>query len=154
MGQPITPGGSYDADYVAFDSSVTLPTGPSALKLAPIVDAHGNYALRVFIVCFDSNEIIDFDPDQNQIEAVFHVGLGPFALTVDPFDFEAAARGDAAPAPSVDADIALRPYRFAYVASFTDSFMQLIDLDDSRPDKTTWGTVVYTVGQPIPPKGS
>ncbi|HEY1955894.1 MAG TPA: hypothetical protein VGH28_09775 [Polyangiaceae bacterium] len=152
VGQSPTVGGSWDADYATFDKTVVLDAGPSALHLAPIIDSHGNFAMRVFIVCFDSSEILDYDPDNDRIEARIHVGLGPFALTFDPFDFDAAARGDPAPAPAADADINLRPYRFAYVGSFTDSYMQVLDLDLSRPD--TWGTIVYTVGVPTPPKGS
>jgi hypothetical protein len=152
VGQPHGQDGSYDADYVTFDESVPLPSGPSAVKIAPVIDPEGHYALRVFIVCFDSNQIIVYDPDNDLITATLNVGLGPFALTFDPFDYAAAARGELAPAPTVDADIGLGPYRFAYVASFTDSFMQVIDLDATHPD--TWGTVVYTVGVPTPPKGS
>ena len=157
VGQIITQDGSYDADYVTFDKSIPLPTGPSAVKIAPIVDRKGNYGLRVFVVCFDSNEIIDINPDApdgQELEAVIPVGLGPYALAFDPFDYQAAALGKPAPVPSVDGDLGLRPYRFAYVASFTHSFMQIVDLDLSQPDQTTWATVVYNVGVPTPPKGS
>ena len=45
-------------------------------------------------------------------------------------------------------------YRFAYVASFTNSYVQVIDLDDSQPDKSTFETVVYTLGTPIVPVGN
>jgi hypothetical protein len=50
----------------------------------------------------------------------------------------------------------LRRYRFAYVASFTQSFVQMIDLDDSLPgiSPQTYENVVFTLGQPTPPKGS
>jgi len=131
-----------------------LPAGPSAVKIAPVLDNAGNFALRVFIVCFDSNEIIDYDPDQDLVEAVLHVGLGPYALTFDPFNFADAAVGKHVDVDPRDADIGLKKYRFAYVGSFTQSYMQVIDLDNSTTDKSTWATVVYTVGMPTPPKGS
>ena len=148
---PSSPGGNWDADFVTFDKVVPLQDGPSSVRLAPIIDAKGNYAMRVFVTCFDSNQIVEYDPD-NDIAQTIDVGLGPFALAFDPFDFDAAARGDPAPTPGVDADLGLRPYRFAYVGSFTDSYMQLIDLDLTRPE--TFDTIVYTVGVPTPPKGS
>ena len=151
VGEPITQNGSYAPDFAVFDKTLPLPPGPSAVKLAPIVDNHGNLALRVFVVCFDSNEIIDYDPDQQRIEAIIHVGLGPFALAFDPFDFKAAALGQPVATDPVDN---IKKYRFAYVGSFTQSYMQVIDLDNSTPDKSTWATVVYTVGVPTSPKGS
>ncbi len=43
-------------------------------------------------------------------------------------------------------------YRFGYVASFTNSFVQLIDLDNGYPN--TFERVVYTLGSPTLPKGS
>ena len=51
-------------------------------------------------------------------------------------------------------DISLPRYRFAYVASFTNSFVQVIDLDNSEPNKATFETVVYTLGTPSVPKGN
>ena len=151
VGEPITQGGSYAPDFAIFNKTFPLPPGPSAVKIAPVVDQHGNLALRVFVVCFDSNEIIVFDPDQNHIEATIHVGLGPFAIAFDPFDYKAAALGQPV---ATDPNDNIKKYRFAYVASFTQSYMQVIDLDNSTPDKSTWATVVYTVGMPTPPKGS
>jgi hypothetical protein len=48
----------------------------------------------------------------------------------------------------------LRKYRFAYVASFLQSYIQVIDLDGARGDKSTFETVVYNLGAPTIPKGS
>jgi hypothetical protein len=151
VGEPITQGGSYAPDFAVFNTTFPLDPGPSAVKMGAIVDKNGNLALRVFIVLFDSNEIIDYDPDQGQIEAIIPVGLGPFAIAFDPFDFTAAALGQHV---ATDPNDNIKKYRFAYVASFTQSYMQVIDLDNSTPDKSTWATVVYTVGVPTSPKGS
>ena len=150
VGEPITQGGSYAPDFAFFNKTFPLPPGPSAVKIAPVVDQHGNLALRVFVVCFDSSQIIVFDPDTGMREATIHVGLGPFAIAFDPFDFKAAALGQHV---GNGAD-GIKTYRFAYVASFTQSYMQVIDLDNSTPDKSTWATVVYTVGVPTSPKGT
>ncbi len=154
IGQPETQEGTYNADLVTFTGNVPMPAGPSAVKMGAVVNQAGNLALRVFVVCFDSNEIIDYDPDQQQIEAVIRVGLGPYALTFDPFNFADAAVGKHVDIDPRDADIGLKKYRFAYVGSFTQSYMQVIDLDNSTPDKSTWSTVVYTVGVPTSPKGT
>jgi hypothetical protein len=46
------------------------------------------------------------------------------------------------------------PYRFGYVANFTKSFVQLIDLDASTPSaQYTFQQVVFTLGNPTLPKG-
>jgi hypothetical protein len=47
----------------------------------------------------------------------------------------------------------LRQYRFAYVASFTNSFVQVLDLDNSLARKDTFGHVVFSLGEPTLPKG-
>ena len=143
-----TPNGTYDADTRTFTRHVPAAAGPvGACNLAPVVDHAGNYALRVFVVCFDSNQIIDYDPDNNLIEAVHQVGLGPFALAFDPFDFADVASNKhvdvrpARPRPRPSSTTASPTS-----ASFTQSYVQVIDLDNSTPDKSTWATVVYTRG--------
>ena len=55
----------------------------------------------------------------------------------------------------VDArDPGIRRYRFAYLASFTQSFVQVIDLDNAVPNPATYERIVYTLGRPTNPKGS
>jgi hypothetical protein len=154
VGDPITEDGTWDADLAVFTDTIPMPLGPSAVRMAPVIDQDGNLALRVFVVCFDSNQIIDYDPDQKMVEAVIPVGIGPFAIAFDPFDYTAAALGQHVGIDPRDADLGLKTYRFGYVASFTQSYMQVIDLDNSTSDKSTWGTVVYTVGVPTSPTGS
>ncbi len=152
----IAPDGTYNADSLQIYANVPLTAGPSRLYLAPIIDKNGNYALRVFIVCFDSQTVFIWDPDAGQVENIIHVGRGPFALAFDPFDMDdVAARRPAA--KSTDGQIAHK-YRFAYVASFTDSFVQVVDLDDTIQDTSgaryAYERVVYTLGYSQPPKGS
>ena len=55
-----------------------------------------------------------------------------------------------------DGELALRKYRFAYVASFTDSYVQVLDLDESFQDDrlkgvSTYETMVYSLGLPVQP---
>ena len=155
IGEPSAAGdGTYDADRLVVFGNVPLTFGPSRLYLAPIVDQDGNYALRVFIVCFDSSTIFVYDPDAGVVENIIRVGQGPFALAFDPFSLaDVAAHKHVDPDPRAPGGDLLK-YRFAYIASFTKSFVQLVDLDNSRADKSTYERVVFTLGQPTPPKGT
>ncbi len=155
IGGPSASGdGTYDADELQVFDTVPLADGPSRVYLAPIVDQDGNYSLRAFVVCFDAAQIYVYDPYAAVVEAIIPTGRGPFAMAFDPFAFEdVALRRQVSPDPR-DPSLDLKVYRFAYVASFTDSFVQLIDLDDSRADKSTFEKVVFTLGTPKIPPGS
>ncbi len=127
------------------------------MYLAPIVDRTGHYALRVFVVCFDAAQIFIYDPDAGRVENVVNVGPGPFAMGFDPFDLkDVAEQVPVPPDPRQDPSLNLKRYRFAYLASFTQSFVQVIDLDDSIPSSsdTTFERIVFTLGLPTNPKGS
>ena len=154
----------FDADALSLEGNISLQAGPSRVYLAPIIDADGNYALRVFVVCFDNNAIWIVDPVTKTVESVIGVGAGPFAITFDPFTLAEVALN--APVPvdtrpyqtqngaTPPATPPLHKYRFAYVASFTNSYMQVIDLDNSGKNKQSFETVVYTLGTPSVPKGN
>ncbi len=146
--------GSYDADRFTLFGNVPLSSGPSKVYLAPVVDQDGNYALRVFIVCFDSATLFIYDPDAQRMEASFRVAPGPFAMAFDPFDMEDVASRTKVPVDPRHLTTGLLRYRFAYLASFTESFIQVIDLDNSRTDKTTFELPVFTLGAPTLPKGT
>ena len=75
-------------------------------------------------------------------------------MAFDPFNLEDVARHAQVPVDERDAQIGLRRYRFAYLASFTQSYVQLIDLDNAVPSPVTFERVVYTLGRPTNPKGS
>jgi len=126
------------------------------LYLAPVVDRDGRYALRLFIVCFDSAVVFVYDPEAGAIENIIHVGAGPFAMAFDPFDMEDVALRKTVPTDDARSPgTGLKKYRFAYVASFTNSFMQVLDLDNNRPGhENTYETIVFTLGTPTAPKGS
>jgi hypothetical protein len=149
------PGGqTYDADRLVLFGNVPLSLGPSRLYLAPIVDRNGNLALRVFIVCFDASAIFIYDPDLGVVENIIRAGPGPFAMAFDPFTLDDVALRKPVAKDMSHPEVDLKVYRFAYLASFTNSFVNVIDLDNSRQDKSTFETVVYTLGQPTLPKGT
>ncbi len=148
LGGTSTAESSYDPDRLQLYKSIPLSTGPSRVYLAPVVEADGALALRVFAVCFDSATIFVYNPDTDQLENVIRTGLGPFAMAFDPFSFE-----DAAEHKVVDSFNGIRRYRFGYLASFTNSFIQVIDLDNTERSGT-FERVVFTLGQPTNPKGS
>jgi hypothetical protein len=155
IGEPSSSGDStYDPDRLVVYGNVPLSVGPSRLYLAPIVDADGNLALRVFIVCFDSATIYVYDPSLDVLENIIRVGPGPFAMAFDPFDLREAALHHPVPADPREPTLDLKRYRFAYVASFTQSYIQVLDLDNSRAKKNTFEKVVFTLGLPTLPKGS
>jgi hypothetical protein len=137
--------GSYDPDLLTLLAPVSVPPGPSNVYIAPIVDALGTLHLRVFLVLFDSNQIAVYDPDTGILQLI-DVGPGPFAMTFDPFTLDDVA---AHTAVTHDAH-GNASYRFGYVASFTQSYVQMIDLDQTQP---TYGDVVFTLGEPTLPKG-
>jgi hypothetical protein len=157
IGLPSASGdGTYDPDRLIITGNTPVTDGPSKLYLAPIVRA-GRYAMRLFVVCFDSSTIFVYDPNQENelvLENVIYVGPGPFAMAFDPFTLEqATGSNNIVPTDQRQpAELNLKVYRFAYVASFRQSFVQVIDLDDSSP--ATFEHVVFTLGQPTNPKGS
>ena len=146
---------AYDADRLLVFENVPLTAGPSRVYLAPIVDQDGRYAMRVFVVCFDSATIFVYDPSTQSIEnAITQVGLGPYSLAFDPFSLDDVAQRKLVPPDPRATGAPLHKYRFAYVASFTDSFVQLIDLDNSLADKSTFENIVFTLGFPQAPVGT
>jgi len=144
--------GNYDPDALSITSSFPISDGPSKIYLAPVVEKDGAYALRVFVVCSDSSTIYVFDPDANVLENVIRVGSAPFAMAFDPFSLDDVARHVQVPIDTRDGNI--RRFRFAYVASFTQSFVQILDLDNAVPNTSTYEQIVYTLGTPTDPKGT
>jgi DNA-binding beta-propeller fold protein YncE len=137
-------GDQYNPDDLSIQGTLPLPPGPSKVYRAPVIDSQGNYSLRIFVTCFDSNLVIVYDPTTQLWDSI-HVGSGPFAMAFDPFPTD---RWGMPPDPNQP------PYRFAYVASFTQSFIEVIDLDNSQTTvPSTYESIVYALGQPTLPKG-
>jgi hypothetical protein len=145
---------SYDPDRLVLHTVIPLSAGPSKVYLGPVVERDGAFGLRVFAVCFDSATVFVFNPDTEQLENVIRVGLGPFAMAFDPFTFEDVATHAQVPLDPRAPGTGLRRYRFAYLASFTNSFVQVLDLDNAQPNRATFERIVFTIGAPQTPKGS
>ena len=147
----------YNPDLVTLTGNYPIGNqcSPSRVYIAPIVDTQGQFAVRVFVICFDGNQLVIYDPNANTAENFVNVGLGPYAMAFDPFDLNSVAAKAIVPLdPRYMQDtmpVSIRTYRYAYLASFTDSYVQVIDLDGTSP--TTFEQVVFTLGQPTPPKG-
>lgn len=155
---------AYDPDAFVFSGNIPLPPGPSKVYLAPIIvrdTAGAHYELRVFVVLFDTGAIAIVNPDTvpPSVENFVYVGQNPFGMAFDPWGD--GAEGSTG-APSLQ-DVATHkavplgmtqpgPYRFAYVGIFTQSYMQMIDLDDSAMTGT-FEQVVFNFGQASIPKG-
>jgi hypothetical protein len=147
--------GAYDPDKLVIHTSIPLAAGPSKVYLAPIVDKDGRFALRVFVICFDAAMLFVIDPDTGVLENVVRTAPGPFAMAFDPFTLDGVAKNDLVAMDTREpAERGLRRYRFAYLASFTQSYLQVIDLDDAQPNVATFEKVVFTLGLPTNPKGS
>jgi hypothetical protein len=154
IGGPSASGdGTFDPDLYTPSGNIPLLPGPSRVYVAPIVNTAGQYAVRVFIVNFDSASVQIYNPDSSRLADIdtIYVGPGPFAMAFDPFSLDEMANNRPVPPDPRQTAVGLNTYRFAYVASFTQSFVQVIDLDSRQP---TYESVVYTLGNPTPPKGS
>jgi hypothetical protein len=156
IGAPATQDSSFQPDLLSLDGNLPLPAGPSRVYIAPIVNLQHKFELRVFVVNFDSSTISVYEPGSEgnlALLATINVGPGPFAMAFDPFSLDdVAANAVVNLDPRQDPSLQLRTYRFAYVASFTQSFVQVIDLDQAQT--ATFNSVVFTLGKPTPPKGT
>jgi hypothetical protein len=116
-------------EWVRFFDTDPLSYGPSRVLVGRVKTRAGGadpYRTRVFVICFDARLVFIYDPEERRVEAVVRTGRGPHALAMDPIE------------------------PIAYLAHFTDSYIGVIDLDQSHVD--TFGTIVATVGVPRPPR--
>jgi len=116
----------YDSEPVAYGPSRVVVGSVKTRTVDPATDPRKGYRTRVFLICFDARLVFVHDPEAGRVETVVRTGRGPHALVMDP----------------------LEPV--AYLAHFTDSYIGVIDLDQSHVD--TYATIVATVGVPKPPR--
>jgi hypothetical protein len=131
IGEVRLPNTSGSTEALQFYDSVPVSLGASRVVLGRIHDRRdppGVFRPRVFVVCFDARAIIVYDPAERRVDGLIRTGRGPHALVMDPI------------AP------------IAYVGHFTDSYLGLVDLDQSHG--TTFATIVATIGTPVSPQGS
>jgi hypothetical protein len=158
-------GSLYDPDALVFLGNIPLPAGPSKVYMAPVIiqdTAGAHYEPRIFVTLFDTGAIVVINPEQvpPAVENYVYVGQNPYSMTFDPFGDIAASNPNAPsmtdiaahkPVPRLSPTEANR-YRFAYVGIFTQSYVQMIDLDDSA-FTGTFEQVVFNLGMPSIPKG-
>jgi DNA-binding beta-propeller fold protein YncE len=114
-----------------FYDSVPLAAGSSRVVIGRIHDRRdppGQFRPRVFVVCFDARTVIVYDPVERRVDGLIRTGRGPHAFVMDPI------------------------YPIAYLGHFTDSYIGLVDLDQSHP--STFETIVATIGIPVAPQGT
>jgi len=130
IGDVTTPSPTGSSDAILFYDSVPLAPGPSRVVVGRIRSrfAPYDYEPRVFVVCFDARAIFVYDPIRRRLDGEIRTGRGPHALVMDPVE------------------------AIAYVGHFTDSYIGVIDLDQSHP--STFESIVATIGVPQPPRES
>jgi hypothetical protein len=130
IGQLTTQNPTSSDDSFTFSDAVTLAPGPSRVVVGRVKTGTENgvdvYETRIFVVCFDARMIFIYDPIRRRLDGEIRTGRGPHALVMDPV------------AP------------IAYLGHFTDSYIGLIDLDQTHAG--TYASIVATIGAPQPPQ--
>ena len=127
---------SPDSDVPNLTNAVALPTGPSRIKIAHIINQDNSIETRVLVSCFDSRRLVIFDPVRQAIEAEVTTGRGPQAIVED---F----------APPTDTD---EGHALVFVGHFTDSYVGVVELDRRRG--RSYETMVLSLGSATPPRAS
>ena len=123
-------------DLPYFNDAFPLPTGPSRIQIAHIINTNNEVETRILIVSFDSRRIAVFDPARKNIETLITTGRGPQAIVED---FVAPSADDPG-------------HALVVVGHFTDSYLAVIELDRRRG--RSYGTIVLSLGAAIPPRTS
>lgn len=104
---------------LVFFENVPLPVGPSRIVRASI-----DGKTTLLIASFDAQTLVVYDPDARRVTNVLHTHRGPYAMAVDPVT------------------------KLGFVCNFTDSTIQVVELDPSKP---AWQRIIYSVGVPSGP---
>lgn len=128
LGDVTTPNPTGSTDNLQFYDSVPLAQGPSRVVMGKIKNRLGQIEPRVFAICFDARVIYVYDPVTRRVDGEIRTGRGPHALVMDPNE------------------------PIAYLGHFTDSYIGLIDLDQSHSG--SYASVIATIGVPQPPTES
>ncbi|WP_437819262.1 hypothetical protein [Sorangium sp. So ce1078] len=148
---PDVPASRWAAAYetLAIRDSVPLAAYPSRVELGEVIGADNERHRRVFAVAFDSGYAFAYDPEARRVDAVIRTGRGPQALAFDTGSTcgDEKERCDCAPGSD-----GCEPYSLMYIAHFTDSYLGVVDLDMRKAN--TFGSMIVTVGTPVPPRES
>ena len=103
---------------LSFYENVALPIGPSRIVRAVI----GGKTM-LLAASFDARSLVLFDPDARRVTNVVLSHRGPYAMAIDSTN------------------------KLAFVANFTDSTVQVLDLDPTATE-----SLIYSVGAPNGPR--
>lgn len=107
---------------LSFYENVALPVGPSRITRASI-----DGKTLILATSFDARAVVIYDPDARRITNVVRTDKGPYATTVDPVS------------------------KLAFVCNFTDSNIQVIELDPAAAGRPDYQRVIFAVGKPSAP---
>jgi hypothetical protein len=107
---------------LSFYDNVALPVGPSRITRATI-----DGKTLILVASFDARAVVIYDPDARRISNVLRTHRGPYAMTVDAVN------------------------KLGLVANFTDSTVQVIELDPAEAGQPDYQRVIYSVGVPSGP---
>ena len=136
-------------ETLAIRDAAPLAAYPSRVEVGDVIGADGALHRRVFAVAFDSGLAFSYDPEARRIDAVIRTGRGPQAIALDTGYTCGDDRERCDCAPGSDA---CEPYSLMYIAHFTDSYLGVVDLDMRKAN--TFGSMILTVGKPVPPRES
>jgi hypothetical protein len=128
IGQVLLADPKLGTEEVHVYDSVPLAQGPSRVvigRIRRISNGVPVFEKRVFVICFDARTIFVYDPVQRRIDGIIRTGRGPHSLVMDPVE------------------------PIAYVGHFTDSYIGVVDLDESHAG--TFETMVASIGVPQAP---
>ncbi|KYF72545.1 hypothetical protein [Sorangium cellulosum] len=149
--ESINPEDRWAAAYetLAIRDAAPLAAYPSRVEVGDVIGADGARHRRVFALAFDSGLAFSYDPEARRIDAVIRTGRGPQALAFDTGHTCGAEKERCDCSPGDDA---CEPYSLMYIAHFTDSYLGVVDLDMRKAN--TFGSMILTVGKPVPPRES
>lgn len=108
---------------LSFYENLALPIGPSRLTRTSI-DGH----TLILAASFDARSIVLYDPDSRRVSNVLRTHRGPYAMAVDPVR------------------------KLGFISNFTDSTIQVIELDPTRAGTDDFQRIIFSVGNPSGPE--
>ncbi len=118
--------GELDGSHrLRFFENVPMPIGPSRITRA-VVDEGSGPRTRIVATSFDARSLVIYNPDARHVSSVLPTHRGPYSFAQDPKS------------------------PLGFVANFTDSTIQVVDLDPTHP---TYQTIVFSIGLPSGPRG-
>lgn len=145
-------------ETLTIHDAVPLAAFPSRVALGDVIDRSGARRRRVFAVAFDSGLAFSYDPEARRVDAVIRTGRGPHALAFDTCDPKTDGGCEACDPETGECKVCdpaqerCEAYSFMYLTHFTDSYLGVVDLDMRKPN--TFGSMIITLGEPIPPRES